>query len=324
VLIHLDTDLGTNPDDAAALVMLLGRADVEIAGITTSDDPTGIRAAYVRHLLALAGRRDLVVVAGRPGAGPPRGRLPDHRTWWGPRAVVTPVPGSAGASDELLLAAIERDAVLAVIGPGTNLAHLETARPGSLRRARVVMMGGWLGPLGPGFPAWGPERDWNVQADAWAAERLVATTGELTFVTLEATLRAPVRSVHLRRVAASGPLGRLLAHQTALLGAERGRNDLGLAFAAFPDDLLNFHHDPLTAAVATGWTGYVRFTTRGVRPSWAGPYLWFPRDEGGTPVRLVDDADGPAFAELWVHAVEVADRATTRAGQGRGAQSGPL
>jgi inosine-uridine nucleoside N-ribohydrolase len=45
--IHLDTDLGSDTDDACALVMLLGWPDVEITGITTVADSEGRRAASV-------------------------------------------------------------------------------------------------------------------------------------------------------------------------------------------------------------------------------------------------------------------------------------
>jgi inosine-uridine nucleoside N-ribohydrolase len=39
MLVHLDTDLGGDTDDACALALLLGQAGVELAGITTV--PTG-------------------------------------------------------------------------------------------------------------------------------------------------------------------------------------------------------------------------------------------------------------------------------------------
>ncbi|MGI9022026.1 MAG: hypothetical protein ACR2HV_02100 [Acidimicrobiales bacterium] len=39
--LHLDTDLGSNVDDLAALVMLLGSDEVELTGVTTSIDPGG-------------------------------------------------------------------------------------------------------------------------------------------------------------------------------------------------------------------------------------------------------------------------------------------
>jgi purine nucleosidase len=56
MLVHLDTDLGGDTDDACALALLLGQAGVELAGITTVADRDGHRAGYVRHYLSLAGR----------------------------------------------------------------------------------------------------------------------------------------------------------------------------------------------------------------------------------------------------------------------------
>ncbi len=52
--VHLDTDLGTNVDDLAALV-ICGSAEVELTGITTCIDPGGWGAGYLRHALRLAG-----------------------------------------------------------------------------------------------------------------------------------------------------------------------------------------------------------------------------------------------------------------------------
>jgi len=36
MLVHLDTDLGGDTDDACALALLLGQADVQLAGITST------------------------------------------------------------------------------------------------------------------------------------------------------------------------------------------------------------------------------------------------------------------------------------------------
>ncbi len=58
----------------------------------------------------------------------------------------------------------ERGATLIAIGPWTNLAWLETDRPGSLNRAPVAATGGWTG-LAAGLPTWGAEMDFNVQWD---------------------------------------------------------------------------------------------------------------------------------------------------------------
>jgi inosine-uridine nucleoside N-ribohydrolase len=61
--VHLDTDLGGDTDDACALAYLLGRPEVDLVGVTTVADADGMRAAYARHLIGLAGR-DVPAAAG--------------------------------------------------------------------------------------------------------------------------------------------------------------------------------------------------------------------------------------------------------------------
>jgi inosine-uridine nucleoside N-ribohydrolase len=54
-------------------------------------------------------------------------------------------------------------------------------------------------------PAWGPERDHNVQFDTRAAQILATTATRLTLVTLPVTLKAHLRAADLPRFRASGP-----------------------------------------------------------------------------------------------------------------------
>src|SRR6476646_6134112 len=96
--VHLDTDIGTNPDDACALAMLLGLDDVELVGVTTSRDGDGTRVRTARDVLALAGRADVPVRRG----------------------------GTAEAS-ALLRAAVRSGATVAVVGPATNVAGIASA-----------------------------------------------------------------------------------------------------------------------------------------------------------------------------------------------------
>ncbi len=62
--VHLDTDLGGDPDDVCALAMLLGWPNVEIVGITTTIDPDGERAGCVAYCLELVGRDGIPLAAG--------------------------------------------------------------------------------------------------------------------------------------------------------------------------------------------------------------------------------------------------------------------
>ena len=70
-----------------------------------------------------------------------------------------------------------------------------------------------------------------------------------------------------------------MARQAEAYGVDR-RAGLAEENPKLPDDLLNFHHDPLAAAVAVGWDG-VTF-------------------DGN----VVSDVDGDAFSERWLQAIE--------------------
>ena len=306
--IHLDTDLGGDPDDVCALAMLLGWPDVEITGITTTSDHDGLRAAYTAACLRLAGREDIPVVSGAGVSLTTLQRadpvVADKRVW---PASLAPRPSPPGAALALLAASIEQGATIVAIGAYTNLALLEVLRPGSLCRVPIVVMGGWVDAPGNGLPPWGPEMDWNVQFDTRAAEIVLATAGDLTLATLPAMMRAHLHAADLPRLAASGPLGALIARQGEVWAEEQGFAALSAAHAGLPDDLVNFHWDPVTCAIALGWTGARAEEVR-LRTVRDGALLRFLRDPAGTPARVVTDVDGPAFAARWLDAVIAAQR----------------
>jgi hypothetical protein len=96
-------------------------------------------------------------------------------------------------------------------------------------------MGGWLEAPAEGLPPWGPEMDWNVQCDTCAA-LTVAEAADLTLVTLPVTLHAHLTAAELPRLAASGPLGDLLAPPGEGHGEDHNMAELGREHAALPDD----------------------------------------------------------------------------------------
>jgi purine nucleosidase len=309
VLVHLDTDLGSDPDDVCALTMLLGWPEVEVVAVTTSADRTGLRAAYVEHCLALTGRRDIPVAVGAgeslsherpadPVAGPPH---------WPPE--VTPRRSAPDEATHLLARSLDLGAVVVAIGPYTNLAILERQRPGALAGSRVVVMGGWVDPPEAGLPAWGPARDYNVQWDVEAAREVFEASADLTLSTLPVSLKVPLRRRDLPALRAFGPMGELLARQSEAHAKDSGKSALGPAHEGLPDDLVNFHYDPLACAVATGWPEAV-VEDRCLCLAMDGSVLRTVEDKHGKTVRVVADVDAAAFTDIWLTAVE---RACARA-----------
>jgi hypothetical protein len=66
--------------------------------------------------------------------------------------------------------------------------------------------------------------------------------------------------------------------------------------------LLNFHFDPLTAAVAVGWREAV-IEEHTLSPVVRDGITRFEPGEG-RPVHVVVNADGDAFTDVWLEAVE--------------------
>jgi inosine-uridine nucleoside N-ribohydrolase len=299
--LHLDTDLGGDPDDACALTMLLGLPDVELTGITTTIDPGGRRAGCTELLLRMLRRTDVPVVAGAAMSFTRRELAePDERLF--PTGVVAR-PAAAGAALDVLERTIADGVRIAAIGPLTNLAALELLRPGVLAAADLVVMGGWVEPPGSGLPGWGPDRDFNVQWDTRAAEVVATAAGALTLVTLPAALDAPLSGRDLPRLRALGPVGELLARQSEARRGEAGYAELAREHPRLPDDLVNFHFDPVACSVAAGWEG-VRSHAERLLTSVEDGVLHWRVDDDGRPVEVVTEVDGTAFADHWLAAVE--------------------
>jgi purine nucleosidase len=298
--VHLDTDLGSDTDDLCALAMLLGWEGAELVGVTTSTDPGGIRAGFTEYALRLAQQTDVPVRAGAEGS---LGGLfaplafPDY--WPDP---IDARPARRGAALELLEASAETGATFVAIGPYTNLALLEAARPGLLASTRVVVMGGHVTTSRHGLPQWSVHDDFNVQQDRLAAA-IVFERCRPVVVPLAVCLEVSLRAAHLDRLRAAGRLGRLLAHQAVRHARDNGRAELGRAFSGLPDDLLNFHHDPLACAVALGWDG-VTISTVPTHLQLRENRLWMMPRQGARPLQVATAVDGPRFEEAWLRAVE--------------------
>jgi purine nucleosidase len=306
--IHLDTDLGGDPDDLIALAMLLGWPDVHITGITTTQDDDGQRAGYVRHILRMLGRDEIPVASGARAsmttseiATPFTG---DTRYWPEP---VEAAPSSPTDAMDLIEKSIRGGATITCIGPVTNIAMFETFRGDMLRKRRLVIMGGWVALPGPGYPPWGPERDWNVQWDTRAMEKTVKTEVALTLVPITTTAQTLLRAADLPRIEATGPVGRLIARQSRAWGEDRGYAALGEAHDALPDDLVNFHHDPLTVAVALGWPGATVERQR-LMPYMKNGLMSFKASDEGREIDVCTGVDAAAFTETMIETLAAAQR----------------
>lgn len=301
--LHLDTDIGGDLDDLCALAMLLRWPGIELTCITTAAEQSGRRAGYVRYTLALAGRDDIPVAAGKDVAVPPYRYVseypPDDVLW---PELIAPAPGPVEDALRLLKRSIEAGAVIVGIGPFTNLRLLDEAYPGILARANLVLMGGSVFPIREGYPRFRNEDDYNIQVDMPSARYVLERSNPL-FVTLSVTVETALRRSYAPALRAAGPLGDLLARQTeAWTSLNPESAQYGRTYSGLPDDFVNFQHDPLACAAALGWDG-VSIEEVPLVVTERDGWLHERQDTAGRPMRVVTRVDGPRFDALWLSIV---------------------
>jgi inosine-uridine nucleoside N-ribohydrolase len=198
VPVLLDTDIGSDVDDAFALALVLASPELELRGVTTVSGDTHTRALIVCRFLAAVGRPDIPVAA---GAAP----QPDQKIGGQSRYLKAPAAAEHGAGPlresavSLLyreLKARPGELTLLAIGPLTNVARLLHDHPDCKPWIkRVVLMGGSVRLGYKGKPP--AEREWNVQLDPRAARAVFTSGVPLVVAPLDATatlkLEEPLR-----------------------------------------------------------------------------------------------------------------------------------
>ncbi|WP_434315491.1 nucleoside hydrolase [Leifsonia sp. P73] len=199
----LDTDIGSDVDDALALVQILGTPSIRLAGVTTVYGDTTLRARIVHRYASLAG----VDVVAHPGLENP---VSGREVWWAGHEGTLhvdldrePVAGES-AVDYLVRSAMERPGTLDIvaIGPLTNIAAAITAEP----RFAGAVRGLWI--MGGSFTT--DESEHNFRSDARAAQIVFDARIPTVVTGLEITRQIAIRGESVQRIAQSGPAGEAL------------------------------------------------------------------------------------------------------------------
>lgn len=304
--LHIDTDIGGDIDDVCALALALGWPGALLVGVTTVAEHSGRRAGYARRVLELAGRADVPVAAGADAAGGFYRDFPllpkREDAYWpgGSESYPTPLEDAL----DLLERSIRCGATICAIGPYTNLALLERRAPGTLREARLCLMGGFVRAPREGFPRWDYRRDYNVQVDAESARVVFDAASNPTLVTLAVTAETALRASQLGALKAGGALARLVATQAEVYAASEHRAaEYAHKYAGLPEDFINYQHDPLAVAVALGWDEGVETEELTLNSTVEDGWLVQRVEEGGRPAKVVTRVDGRAFDALWLRTV---------------------
>lgn len=233
----LDTDIGYDPDDMIALLLLLKSPEASLDLIITGDEIGRRRARFARQVLDLADRADIPVVAGRDVG---------NRNF----VVNDLLDGRYEISKDYrkaMLEVLDKSEQVTYIGIDgfSNLARFIGRHPERIEQLTVYQMGGALDYERK--PGW---IEHNVKIDVPSARRIFTSDVDLSLVLSQTTFRPDyeVNDTHP------------IYHQL--------KESENRAYRLLADHIDRFHgvkgywtrmHDPLTVSAALGYD-FVDFT----------------------------------------------------------------
>jgi purine nucleosidase len=180
----LDTDIGSDIDDAFALALIIDSPEFDLLGVTTVSGDAGARARLAAKMLWEAGGkwRQVPVVAGASGPA-----QPIEQTKWAD-GFVSPQILKESAVD-FMRSKLHRypgQITLVAIGELTNVAALIKTDPLAAKQIkRISLMGG---SIARGFePGSKPDAEWNIKSNPAAAQAVFTSGIPITMAPLDVT-----------------------------------------------------------------------------------------------------------------------------------------
>lgn len=198
----LDTDIGSSPDDAFALALVLAGPEFELRGVTTVGKAAEDRAWIVCRFLSHSGRRGIPVAWGRDPQ--PESRIDAEIQYRRHPAVIfdrTARPVKEPAIELLYnrLKAEPGKLTLIATGPLTNVARLIDRHPDCKPWIRkIVWMGGSIRAGYDGKPP--AVAEWNARSDPKAAQVVFESGVPLAVAPLDATAGLKLTERPRRRI----------------------------------------------------------------------------------------------------------------------------
>jgi purine nucleosidase len=296
----LDTDVGTDVDDALAIALALASPEIDLRAVTTVSGDVRLRARIAGKLLSLGGRLDVPVAAGV--------REPVLRqrsfVWLGHEGQgilngTDEMPLSAAHGVDLLIDTVlrERPQVVA-IGPLSNLAVAIMKEPAIIDAIpHLTVMGGALGRT-----AGIPELEYNLGSDAEAALVVLNAGIPTTLVPLDVTWQVALTELELARLRRSpSPLVQTLCDAIDVWAPlQRGFFEGLPTFAGTTVALL---HDPLTVAVLID-RSFATFERLRLCPALVDGAFRLVADSAGPAFDVATSVDAPRFVEFMVQRLE--------------------
>jgi len=298
----LDTDIGSDVDDALALAFALRHPDIDLRAVTTVSGDTVRRARIAKKLLLIAGRDEVEVAAGERGEVSQANRSPEggHEG-----------EGLLEEGDDLPLS--QRDGVsllleecaahgyeVATVGMQSNVAAALERDPSFAHEVpRLAVMGGVFAPvqfLGVTLP---PSIDHNLNVDQPASVRALNAGIPTMYVPADVTMSTWLTTSHLERLRSGDALCRALAQQIDVWTPRMQRTGRGI----IPDEYVALLHDPLTVACMVDSSFVTSERLPVTVAMYQGHVRTFIDPAAGQEAEVIRSVDAPAFADFWLETV---------------------
>lgn len=238
--IIIDTDIGSDIDDAMALALAMRSKELAIEGVTTVYGDVDLRAKLAKKLLQLGRRDDVKVFA---GINQP---LLQNRDIWmaghegeGVLTEYDNVTYECGHAVDFIIETIMKnpgEITLIPIGPLTNIAAAMIREPKIIENVKEIILMGGVTRLGDNALEL-PKDEHNIRCDPEAASLVFRSGAPIVMVGLDVTYMVTIDRVDRDQLEASkDPLNLALAKQ------------LDRWFGFIQEDTTKMH-DPLTVSL---------------------------------------------------------------------------
>lgn len=197
--IILDTDIGSDIDDAYALALILRSPELELVGVTIANNDTAARAKLALKMLHEAGRDDVPVAVGRAtqtGGGVNQGPWAEDYDSTGP---------IAQPADDFLVDQVNAapgEVTIVPIGPFTNIGDALQRDPDLGSKMDLVIMGGCVGWPDGATPEIKPE--YNIVTDIPASQAMLSCGAPMIMVPLDSTYKVKLEAENRQRILEAG------------------------------------------------------------------------------------------------------------------------
>jgi purine nucleosidase len=286
----LDTDVGTDIDDAIAIALILASPEIDLRAVTIVSGDTQLRGRIAKKLLTLGGRFDVPVAAGvREPVLRQRNFL-----WLGHegQGIVTADEelhlAKAHAVDLLIDTVLRERPHVVAIGPLSNLAVAMMKEPAVITSIpHLTVMGGLLH-RDPEMPL----LDYNLGSDAEATVVVLSAGIPTTMVPVDITCKVFFTASDFTRLRGAAPQ---LAQ--TLCDAIEVWAPLQRALSSFQPDAVAFLHDPLTVAVLIE-PSLVTFEPLRLRPAIVEGNFQLVPEPSAPEFEVATAVDAPRFTEF--------------------------